>query len=856
MNQGELQSAVAAAKPVFGQILQKHGGRSLLEYYRSHKHQPTGVFKSRSQELIATLKELLAHRISPRVAESVAHQLPDYYHVSTAAHHDPATHPFFVSHILAEAEAARARKHGNVIVLSCAGISLNNSSFPRGLLVHDMNGRRERLHLVSRKNHQRPVYERPPFTAQSLVTATREIDELALAPARRTLLRAIFHDAFGSLPVLAARTFGEQITRGVHALYQRLPGMLHTNVVYLEQELLAAELLRQHHLHRSTEISWLLFNPRGQRSFIGHFDGIIGAATLASQKGTHFFWALTPTRRLPLWCSGGFLENKDAQLRIRLEPKVIDELLQDGSLMPSMALTYSLLAFYYGLSCGGGFSQVGYLTEMRDAYAKVLAAYSGKKSAEHLLGLPTQELRGDVVAVHLSAGGGSVPATALDLAIHGNRKTAANIRSMLQSTTLAQAVAPLMPELYQIVSGVRGVEPQLQNFPTCMSTSRCHYCGNNPTMHGVAKTNEFMGLLTVPLEPVSNGWLGRAVHQLLGRAAPLLVRAGSLVGAVRFNADPGLALTTRSRAIWDEAINRHVPMRQLKILGRLVDVYEAKIPTGRTIVFESIPVPNERKTDALDWMDDKALLKKRLLAHQLPAVRGGKFFRFETLQKRFREIEKPVIIKPAAGSRGRHTTTFIYTEEELREAFDIAKQISHQVMLEEHLIGSVYRGTVISGRLIGVNQGNPPRVTGDGESTIRKLIAAKNDDRPENVREVVITPYLERFLARRGLTLQTTLGDGETTDLSEKIGLSYGGYSSEVLPNIHPDVREMFERAARVIDFPIIGFDFITPNISLSPYEQRCGIIEANSLPFIDLHHHPASGPAINAARHVWDWWV
>lgn len=80
---------------------------------------------------------------------------------------------------------------------------------------------------------------------------------------------------------------------------------------------------------------------------------------------------------------------------------------------------------------------------------------------------------------------------------------------------------------------------------------------------------------------------------------------------------------------------------------------------------------------------------------------------------------------------------------------------------------------------------------------------------------------------------------GEVVYLNEKIGVSYGGGSAEEYEICHPDNRALFEKAARVFDDTIIGFDFMIPDISRSWREQRCGFLEANSVPFINLHHDP-----------------
>lgn len=89
--------------------------------------------------------------------------------------------------------------------------------------------------------------------------------------------------------------------------------------------------------------------------------------------------------------------------------------------------------------------------------------------------------------------------------------------------------------------------------------------------------------------------------------------------------------------------------------------------------------------------------------------------------------------------------------------------------------------------------------------------------------------------------------------LNEKIGVSYGGGSAEEYDICHPDNHALFEKAAKVFDDTIIGFDFMIPDISKSWKEQRCGFLEANSVPFINLHHHPLKGKPRNIAAKVWD---
>lgn len=316
--------------------------------------------------------------------------------------------------------------------------------------------------------------------------------------------------------------------------------------------------------------------------------------------------------------------------------------------------------------------------------------------------------------------------------------------------------------------------------------------------------------------------------------------------------DPNRAISSRGRVLWEEAKRRGIAFHGISLFGKQADAYTVQIG-GRRLYFVSLPRPVFGDTTSEWWLDDKAILKERLAKAGVPVPRGGSFSRWSVIERAFERLEKPVIVKPRIGSRGRHTTTHIHTKEELRKAFSIAKQLCHWVVMEEHLIGSVYRGTMIDGKLSGVLAGDPPRVVGDGVHTIAELVPIKNQLRHPKVSPVALDDRHRAFLARTRRSFETVPAMGEVVDLLEKIGVSYGGHSAEVTTVTHSLIKEALERAAAVVDDPIIGFDFIIADITRDPREQKWGIIEANSTPFINLHHDPVEGEPINVAAHLWD---
>ena len=427
----------------------------------------------------------------------------------------------------------------------------------------------------------------------------------------------------------------------------------------------------------------------------------------------------------------------------------------------------------------------------------------------------------------------------------------------------------------------------------------CPYCGNNPVPHRFYRYSENLNIFLTPLRqellynPLSRFF---KVGEWLSGIENFLLELGLTLKAVSLSKDIKACKIRRAQVLWEEAEKRGINMRQLFLFGKPVDAYMAckkeirnpkpetrnksEIPNSKSetlnrktkIIFSGLPRPVGYINRWLDLMDDKWLFKKAMMENGLPVPYGKSCSNFGQAKKVFRDIESgmrsvpiygrtgtPInvrataIIKPRAGSRGRHSTIFVSNEEDLKKAFKIAKQLCFWVIVEEQLFGPVYRATVINGHLAGVLRGDSPQVAGDGESSIADLIKKKNQAPHPGVKDTAADVSCEVFLSRQNLALSSVLEKGRSVNLSEKIGVNYGGSSSEDFEICHPDNKELFLRAAKVLGDPLVGFDFIIPDISASWKNQKCGFIEVNSLPFINLHHDPLHGQPRNAAALVWD---
>lgn len=387
----------------------------------------------------------------------------------------------------------------------------------------------------------------------------------------------------------------------------------------------------------------------------------------------------------------------------------------------------------------------------------------------------------------------------------------------------------------------------------------CSECGNSPTSH--------FGTLCIASIDVWGASLAyhgsrmqpfRFVFALIRQLGSVLEqlnnRLSYRLGIIRSGHEVAKARSYRSQVVWEEACRRAIPMEQMVFFGSHSDVYRAHLK-GEWFYFESLPIPDHHRHEAYLWMDDKYRLNTVLRAAGIPVPYLASVRTERAALAAFKETNGRAVVKPRAGTRGRHTTTNIRNEDALRAAFTNAKKLCSHVCVTRHLEGSICRGTVVSGVLVGFFQADPPRLIGDGVSTIDELVEKKNKDRHERVQPILLREEHDAYVRRAGYTRESVLSKDESLDLTHRTGRLFGGETRELLESVHPKLRGYIERAARVLEVPIVGFDLIIKDPEADPDTQEWGIIEANSLPFIDLHYLPLYGEPSHVAAHVWNLW-
>lgn len=383
----------------------------------------------------------------------------------------------------------------------------------------------------------------------------------------------------------------------------------------------------------------------------------------------------------------------------------------------------------------------------------------------------------------------------------------------------------------------------------------CKDCEPAQEIHWVAYMSVVLGMLGEPFFGLMELFFKSTAEAISSRISFPFYRLMVFLRLGHYEYKPDDKDTWRTKCFWEEAKNRGIKMYEFK-LGPIRDIFIAEYK-GQKITFDGLPRPKGKDSDSLVWMDNKGIMKEKFMKEGIPVARGGVAWNFRQALKIFNGITKPVITKPNLGSRSRHTMIHLNTPLDLKMGFKKAKKLSPLVVIEEELRGYLFRGTLIGGKLVGVVRRDQPEVMGDGIHRVQELLDKENE-RPERkgpiFHKIIIDKEAEAELERQKVKLGDIIEKGKVVTFSQKTSRGCGGTTTEVTDITHPDNKEMLEHVGTFLKDPLVGVDFIIEDITKSwKEEQHCGIIECNSLPFIDLHHYVMFGKSNNVAGKLWD---
>ncbi|HEY0511461.1 MAG TPA: cyanophycin synthetase [Thermoanaerobaculia bacterium] len=268
---------------------------------------------------------------------------------------------------------------------------------------------------------------------------------------------------------------------------------------------------------------------------------------------------------------------------------------------------------------------------------------------------------------------------------------------------------------------------------------------------------------------------------------------------------------------------------------------------------------SETRQIATEIASDKRLTHQILEQLGLPVPRQAIVYDAAEAIEEAERLGFPVVVKPLDGNHGTAVAINLKTCEEVREAYEKARELSGRVIVEACQTGQDHRILVVDGKVVAVARRVPGHVVGDGEHTIAELIDVVNADPRRGIgHEKVLTrlavdDQARRLLALAGLTLESVPPAGQVVYLRSTGNLSTGGTAIDMTDAIHDDNRLMAERAVKAIGLDVGGVDFISPDITRSHREVGGAIVEINAAPGFRMHLSPTEGKPRDVAGPVID---
>ena len=139
---------------------------------------------------------------------------------------------------------------------------------------------------------------------------------------------------------------------------------------------------------------------------------------------------------------------------------------------------------------------------------------------------------------------------------------------------------------------------------------------------------------------------------------------------------------------------------------------------------------SETSSIAVDIASDKDLTTRLLGAAGLPVPKQESVRTADQAATVAKRIGFPVVVKPLDGNHGRGVCLDLQNEDDVREAFPIAKDQSRRgwVVVESFVTGKDYRCLIIDGKVAAIAERVPAHVIGDGTSTVQQLVDLTNAD--------------------------------------------------------------------------------------------------------------------------------
>lgn len=446
----EAKKIIFDRKPEFAKLYNEYGSKTWLDYSKENYDIKGLPDNKRTNDLLVCLEKILKPLIGQTETINTIKTLKETSLVSSADHHGILCHPFFSNTTLVRSfciqDSLKTDDYKpSTISLTCGCISPSNSSYPRGIFFHDDNFKEVKMPFLSLRDRRRSLYGIKALNKISFKKQKDRLTHINLNDSEKSRLNTFFDKIIEDEKIFDQKLLSSQYTIINDILWKELFDTEHGNLVYLEIETLIRELILTYHIDNITEVHKIMFDSETRNNYIKNFEGVVGAHNTETKKGSHIFWYIDEIKntRKQLFVKNNSFESIDGKTIIEINKENIRKGLLEYRLIPSMALCYSIIAFYYGFTLGGGFSQIQYLGDMKNAF---------KKTVTNIADTKTNIFTGEFVLETLNKDGSVLPASLIDILI---RKDNINGRmfELMRNTKIANTLDLMMTEFIEIVTG-------------------------------------------------------------------------------------------------------------------------------------------------------------------------------------------------------------------------------------------------------------------------------------------------------------------------------------------------------------------------------------------------------------------
>jgi GNAT-family acetyltransferase (TIGR03103 family) len=193
-----------------------------------------------------------------------------------------------------------------------------------------------------------------------------------------------------------------------------------------------------------------------------------------------------------------------------------------------------------------------------------------------------------------------------------------------------------------------------------------------------------------------------------------------------------------------------------------------------------------------------------------------------------------IVVKPVDGEQGAGVSVDIRDEEAMQAAIDAARPHG-RVLLEEYIQGKDLRIIVIDYQVVAAAIREPAAIEGDGRNTVESLILKQSRRRAaatQGESRIPMDAETIRCVEAEGHHMDEVLRSGTRLQVRKTANLHTGGILVDVTEQLHPALVQAAETAARTLEIPVTGLDFMVKSATTPDY----AFIEANERPGLANH--------------------